>query len=85
MRQTIPIPGRGLEGGIDVFNVLNLLNHNWGRYRVSEPRLLQHVGQTAATTGTTQSIFRFEPGRAEWTTLEPESSYQLQFTLRYRF
>jgi hypothetical protein len=85
VRQAIPIFGRELEAGIDVFNVLNLLNRNWGRYRVSQPQLLEHVGQTTGIAGTTQPVFRFQPGRQEWRTLESESAYQLQLTIRYRF
>jgi hypothetical protein len=86
VRQGIPIFGKrhGLEAGIDVYNVLNLLNHRWGRYRLANPRLLQHVGQTGGTAGATQPIFRFEP-RPEWTTDPTESVYQLQLTLRYSF
>jgi hypothetical protein len=84
VRQSIPIGGQMFEAGLDVFNVLNLLGHAWGRHRIAAPRLLEHVGQTTGAAGTTQPIFRFDTTRTEWTTLETESAFQLQLTLRYR-
>jgi hypothetical protein len=85
VRQAVPIAGRRLEAALDVFNVLNLLNDGWGRYRVAAPRLLEHVGQTAGPTGTTQPIFHFDTARAQWTILETESGFRLQLTATYRF
>ena len=81
VRQAIPIGPRALEVELDVFNVLNLLNAGWGRYRVAAPRVLQHVGQTASA----QPVFRFDVTRAEWTPLETESAFQLQLAVRLRF
>ncbi len=74
-----------LEAGLDLFNVLNLINSRWGRYRVADPRLLEHVGQTPGSPETGQAVFRFDPDRPEWTTLTTESAFQLQVGLRYRF
>ncbi|MGH7553796.1 MAG: hypothetical protein ACREMQ_12290, partial [Longimicrobiales bacterium] len=85
VRQTIPIGERAFEAGIDVFNVLNLLNRGWGHYRVAAPRLLEHVGQTSGAAGTTQPIYRFDTTRTEWETLETASVFQLQLAVRYRF
>jgi hypothetical protein len=91
VRQTIPIGGRALEAGIDVFNVLNLLNRGWGSYRVAcrscgVPQLLEQVGQTTGDPAMTQPIFRFDTARTtEWLKLETESRFQLQIALRYRF
>lgn len=85
VRQGIPIGGRVLEVELDVFNVLNLLSSGWGRYRVARPRVLDHVGQTAGATGSTQPIFRFDETRTEWETLRTESAFQLQVAARYRF
>ena len=85
VRQTIPIGGRALEAELDLFNVLNLLNGDWGRYRVAAPRLLEHVAQTPEPPATAQSIFRFDVEAPRWTTLQAESAFQLQVALRYRF
>ncbi|MGH7572460.1 MAG: TonB-dependent receptor domain-containing protein [Gemmatimonadota bacterium] len=85
VRQAIPIGGHALEAELDVFNLLNLLNDDWGRYRVAAPRLLEHVGQTQEPPATSQSIFRFDAGAPQWTTLRTESAFQLQVALRYRF
>jgi hypothetical protein len=85
VRQAIPIGGRALEVELDVFNVLNLLNGDWGRYRVAAPRLLEHVGQTLGEPETAQPIFRFDTTRPEWTTLQTESAFQLQLAVRYRY
>ncbi len=84
MRQTIDIGGRALEAGIDLFNLLTLLDRGWGSYRVAEPQLLEHVGQTTGGPGLTQPIFSFTRS-TEWRTVEDESTFQLQIALRYRF
>ncbi|HEX6574700.1 MAG TPA: hypothetical protein VF042_06975, partial [Gemmatimonadaceae bacterium] len=84
-RHAFRIGGRELEAGLDLFNLLNLLNSGWGRYRVSDPRLLEHVGQTADSQRTGQPVFRFDTNRPQWTTLTTESAFQLQVGLRYRF
>ncbi|HEU4464459.1 MAG TPA: TonB-dependent receptor [Gemmatimonadota bacterium] len=85
VRQAIPIGYGALEAELDVFNVLNLLHGDWGRYEVAAPRLLEHVAQTPAPAETAQSIFRFDTGAPQWTTLQEESAFQLQVALRYRF
>ncbi|MBA3645258.1 MAG: TonB-dependent receptor [Gemmatimonadaceae bacterium] len=85
VRHTIPVGIRAVEAQLEVFNVLNLLNNGWGRLRVAAPRILEHVGQTMGPAGTTQPIFRFDPTRSEWTTLQAESAFQFQLALRYRF
>ena len=85
IRQTFPFAGRALEAELDVFNWLNALNAAWGRYRVADPRLLEHVGQTPGLAGMTQPIFRFDATRPDWTTLDTESAFQLQLAMRYRF
>jgi hypothetical protein len=85
VRQAIPIGSRALEVELDVFNVLNLLNGDWGRYRVAAPRLLEHVGQTPGPPETAQPIFRFDTTRSDWTTLQTESAFQLQLAVRYRY
>jgi hypothetical protein len=85
VRQAIPIDGQAFEAQLDVFNVLNLLNRDWGEYRVASPALLEHVGQGSEGADEAQSIFRFDATRPMWTTLSTESLYQLQLALRYRF
>jgi hypothetical protein len=85
IRQTIPLGARAVELELDVFNVLNLLNGDWGRYRVAAPRLLEHVGQTPAPPEAAQPIFRFDTSRSDWTTLQTESAFQLQLAVRYRY
>ena len=83
--QRVPIGGRALEGELDVFNVLNVLNARWAHYRVADPAVLQHVGQTSGSAETSQPIFRFNAARGAWTMLPTESSFQLQLALRSRF
>jgi hypothetical protein len=85
VRQAIPIGGHALEAELDVFNVLNLLNEDWGVYRVAAPALLEHVAQGPGSPETAQPIFRYDPTRLEWTTLPTESAFQLQLALRYSF
>jgi hypothetical protein len=85
VRQTLPIGGHELEAELGLFNVLNLLNSRWGRYRVAAPRLLEHVGQTPGSADVAQPVFRFDSARPEWTTLQTESGFQLQLGVRYHF
>jgi hypothetical protein len=82
-RHTFPVDRHELEIGLDLFNVLNLMNSHWGLYRVADPRLLEHVGQDPSALS--QPVFRFDPDRPQWTTLTTESAFQLQLSLRYRF
>ena len=83
VRQAIPIAGQALEAELDVFNVLNLLNGDWGLYRVADPALLEHVAQTPGSPEESQPVFRFD--EPQLTTLPTESAFQLQLALRYRF
>jgi hypothetical protein len=85
LRQTIPVAAGRLEAQLDVFNVLNLLRSEWGLRREAAPILLEHVSQTAEPAQTSQSVFRFDSTVPQWTTLQPESAFQLQLALRYRF
>jgi hypothetical protein len=84
-RHTFRVGRHELEAGLDLFNLLNLINSRWGLYRVADPRLLEHVGQTPDAPETAQPVFRFDPDRPEWTILATESAFQLQLGLRYRF
>jgi hypothetical protein len=85
VRQPIPIGGRALEVELDAFNLLNLLNGDWGRYRVAAPALLEHVAQTPGSPEESVPVFRFDATAPKWTTLTTESAFQLQLAVRYRF
>jgi hypothetical protein len=85
VRQTVPVGGHALEAQLDVFNVLNLLDEDWGDYRVAAPPLLEHVGQGPGAPDVAQSTFRFDTTRPEWSILTTESAFQLQLALRYSF
>jgi hypothetical protein len=85
VRQTIPLRGRGVDVQLDVFNVLNLLNRDWGRWREAVPALLEHVGQTAEPVQAARPIFRLDTTAPHITTRASESAFQLQLALRYHF
>jgi hypothetical protein len=85
VRQAIQLRGRELEGDLQLFNVLNLLNGAWGRYRVANPQILEQVGQITSPAEMAQPLYRFDATRPVWTTLQTESAFQLQLALRYRF
>ncbi|HET6617733.1 MAG TPA: hypothetical protein VFH69_07985, partial [Gemmatimonadota bacterium] len=85
VRQAIPLAGQAVEAELDVFNVLNLLNGDWGLYKVTAPELLEHVAQTPGPPEESAPVFRYDVAAPEWTTLTTESAFQLQFALRYRF
>jgi len=85
VRQAVPVGGRALEAELDVFNILNVLNADWGHYRTANPDILEHVGQTKGSAETSQPIFHFNAARAGMTTLPTESAFQLQLALRYRY
>jgi hypothetical protein len=68
---------------LEVFNLLNLLNADWGLLRVPNSALLQHVGQTPGPAS--QPVFRYDPARAATSTQNVESAYQLQLGVRYAF
>ena len=85
LRQAIPVGGRGVEVQLDVFNVLNLLNGNWGPRRDAAPALLDHVGQTGEPVQAARPIFRFDTTAQHLTTRISESTFQLQLAVRYHF
>jgi hypothetical protein len=85
VRQVVPAGGRAIEVQLDVFNVLNLLNGDWGLWREAAPALLEHVGQTAEPAQTARPIFRFDTTAPHLTTRAGESAFQLQLAVRYRF
>jgi hypothetical protein len=89
IRQSLPFAGRTAAVQLDVFNVLNLLNSNWGKVKLlpsgANAPLLEHTGQTSGPVATSQSIFRFDPSLVRWSTDNVESAFQLQLGLRYSF
>jgi hypothetical protein len=86
LRQAIPVGPGGLEAQLDVYNLLNLLDRDWGHRRsVASPALLEHVGQTTGPAGQPEPVFRFVSASATWTSDPAESAFQLQVGARYRF
>ena len=85
VRQAILMGSRSVDLQLDIFNVLNLLNANWGHRREAAPGLLEHVGQTTDPVQNARPIFRFDATTPRLTTVATESAFQLQLALRYRF
>ena len=90
VRQTIPVVrGHTVAVQLDVFNVLNLLNKEWGLFRVPNtspnPRLLEHVGQTAGSAATAQPTFRLDRAATRFDSGNVQSAFQLQLGVRYSF
>jgi hypothetical protein len=85
LRQMIPIGSQTLEAQLDVFNLLNLLNREWGLRRFTNSVLLEHVGQGLEGAGQSEPVFRFVESDTDGFTDQGESAFQLQFGLRYRF
>jgi hypothetical protein len=85
VRQPMRVGPHRVDAELQLFNVLNLLDREWGQYRLARPQVLEHVGYTPAASGLPQPVFRFAATSDRWTTLESESRFQLQLALRYRF
>lgn len=85
VRQALPFADGALEAELDLFNVLNLLDGDWGRRRVALPDVLEHVGQSSGAPEGARPVFRFNPDAPEWSIDPAESGFQLQLGLRYRF
>jgi hypothetical protein len=89
LRQTIPVVrGHRLVAQLDIFNVLNLLNQNWGLLRVVDPRPTSIARARRADAGaaaTSQPIFRFDSSKLRFDSQNVESAFQLQLALRYSF
>ena len=68
-----------------MFNLLNLVNAEWGRRREAALGLLEHVGQVSDATRGSRPVFRFDASAPDWTTAQQASAFQLQLALRYRF
>jgi len=84
LRQSLQaVHGHDISMQVEAFNVLNLLNPSWGLFRVPNPNLLRHVGETFGASP--QPVFHFDAGSAATSTQNLESGYQLQLSLRYSF
>ena len=88
IRQGLPALGRhAVAVQVEVFNLLNLLNRDWGLVRLpansNSPyttALLTHVGESAG-----KSVFRFDPNTPRWNSENLNSYYQIQLSARYSF
>ncbi len=88
------VSGQGIELSLDLFNVLNFMDHDWGLYKqVSEfeegPRFLSATGFDAANN---RPIYRFSPPTqieqivsGENTAGVNRSRWTMQVGARYRF
>ena len=86
IQQSLPLRGRRLLVlHLEVFNLLNLLHPHWGRFRTPNATVLEHVGQVAGETSSSESLFRFDPERPRFDSRNIESAYQFQLALRYGF
>lgn len=90
IRQKLPpFGGHAVALQLDVFNVLNLLNSEWGQFRVVTPgpnaSLLAQVGQTPGPATQSQPIFRLNEAGARFDSQNVQSAYQLQLGIRYSF
>jgi hypothetical protein len=86
LRQAIPVGGGALDVQLDVYNVLNLLDREWGQHRVvTSPALLEQVGVAIGPSGQQEPVFRFAANAAGWRADPAESAFQFQFGVRYRF
>jgi len=86
VRQSLPTVGRhALTLQLEIFNVLNLLNKEWGHLQVPNASLLEQVAQTPGVPPQSQPVFRFDAMRRRFDSQNIESSYQIQLALRYSF
>jgi hypothetical protein len=93
LRQSLPVgPTHSLALELQVFNVLNLLNAQWGRMQLptgasfttsSQVTLLSQVG--AVSGAQAQPTYRFDPALSQFNSENIVSFYQVQFALRYNF
>jgi len=92
VRQALPaVGGHPLVVELEVFNLLNLLNRNWGQVRLPnnpfapQVALLQPVGETPGPLSQAQPVFRFDPNTMRYNSEFPASNYQIQLAARYTF
>lgn len=91
VRQAIPVMrGHTLTAELEIFNLLNLLNRNWGLLRLPnkpflpQVGLLQQIGETPGAASQAQPVFQFDaPPR--YNSDFAASYYQMQLAARYSF
>ena len=95
VEQTLPsVMGKTLSLRLDVFNFLNLIDHDWGKIKLpsnspnfNDQSLVSVVGQTQdANVLNTQPIFNYVPASTvRWTSNVIPSYYQIQLSARLGF
>ncbi|MBA2684848.1 MAG: TonB-dependent receptor [Gemmatimonadaceae bacterium] len=94
VEQTLPsVMGKTLSLRLDVFNFLNMIDHDWGKVKLpsispsfNNQPLVTEVGQTTGDVLDTQPIFNFVPASAvRWTSNVIPSYYQIQLSARLGF
>jgi hypothetical protein len=93
LRQQLTGAPRLIDLQLDVFNVLNLIDREWGLRREvtadparqTAPGLLEQYQETPGSPRTAQPIFRFDPTREAWTTDPNDSGFQVQLAVRFHF
>jgi hypothetical protein len=91
LRQGLPTPaGNAFQLEVQLFNVLNLLNAQWGRVQLPPGAVLATTSQFAllsqvAATPASEPIYRFDPVTPRFTADNVETYYQVQVGARYTF
>jgi len=95
LEQSLPtVYGKTLSVRLDVFNFLNLIDHDWGKVKLpvnspsfNDQSLVSVVGQTSdANVLNTQPIFQYVPANfVRWTSNVLPSYYQIQLSARLGF
>jgi hypothetical protein len=92
LRQTLPrFGGNSLTLEVGVFNLLNLLNSDWGQVKSVDGTVFftdAVLTMVDADDTTRQPIFQFDPGKVAGRFEKistPTNSYQIQVGLRYAF
>jgi hypothetical protein len=93
IRQTLPsVREQSWALELQVFNLLNLLNSDWGRLQMptgtalattSQLPLLSQVGETTGPAA--QPIYRFDSTLRQYDDQNFDSYYQIQLAIRYDF
>ncbi len=93
--QALPVfRGQNVSLQLDVFNLLNLLDRDWGEQTFLDPQvtLLDYRGLTNSSGSLivgaptpAQPIFRYTVGQRRYNFSNIESNYQIQLSLRYSF
>jgi outer membrane receptor protein involved in Fe transport len=93
IRQRLPtIRGQDVAVTLDIFNVGNLVNKNWGKLRTmplssnSNVPLVTHVGYSSTAAATAVPIVQFTPPASEYTILNTATNFwRTQLSVRYSF